>query len=161
MPVNTLAPQPVAGKGSELVSNGVRISVRPAFLPDQSDPESNRYVFSYRIRIVNETAPAQRIRLVSRAWLIIDADGERKEVQGEGVVGQQPYLEAGEIFEYSSFCPLETNWGTMEGHYTFETPTGDKFTANIGRFYLIGPSASAPETVAGSAPRGRSTRKQG
>ena len=70
-------------------------------------------------------------------WVIINADGDREEVDGPGVVGYLPELNAGESFEYSSSCPLDTNWGTMEGHYSFMGDDGVKFDALIGRFYLI------------------------
>ncbi|CAF3794250.1 unnamed protein product [Rotaria sp. Silwood1] len=76
------------------------------------------------------------LQLLSRYWLIINADGDENEVKGEGVVGQFPYLKPGQNFEYSSFTPLDTEWGTMEGHYIFEKDNGEKVEAQIGRFYL-------------------------
>ena len=159
--LNTVVSQPVVGPSTESITNGVRVTVRAAYLPDQSDPESHRFVFSYRIRIVNETNPPRRMQLRARAWTIIDADGDRKQVHGEGVVGQQPVLDHGQSFEYSSFCPLETSWGTMEGMYTFETAEGEKLEVATGRFYLIGPSP-APGTDASSKAAGRkSTRRNG
>lgn len=116
------------------LTNGVRVSVSPSYLAEQSDPETERFVFGYRIRISNESA--RRLRLLTRRWVIVDADGELAEVEGDGVVGQQPVLAPGETFTYSSFCPLETAWGTMEGSYTFEAEDGARVEARIGRFYL-------------------------
>lgn len=120
---------------SEAVTLGVRVRVWPSYLPDQSDPQRARFVFAYKVRVTNETADP--LRLISRKWRIIDADGEEKAVEGEGVVGQQPTIPASESFEYSSFCPLETGWGTMEGQYTLERPDGTTFDAHIARFYLV------------------------
>lgn len=130
-----VAQHPAACPGSEVVTAGIRIRVTPTFLPEQSDPEAARYVFAYRIRITNETA--RRWQLMWRHWKIIDGDGEIKEVQAEGVIGQQPMLASGQSFEYSSFCPLETSWGTMEGSYTFESDDGEFLKAAIGRFFLV------------------------
>lgn len=122
---------------SVTLTRGFRVSVAPSYMPEHSDPLGGRFVFGYRIRIRNESGA--RARLVTRRWLIVDGDGERQEVQGEGVVGQQPYLEPGQSFAYSSFCPLPTARGTMEGAYTMRTDGGDEFDIDIGRFYLVGP----------------------
>ena len=119
---------------SDTITNGIRVGATAYYLPDESIPGEHRYVFGYRIVIVNEgTAPAT---LRSRFWKIIDADGSIEEVRGPGVVGQQPRLAAGEGFKYTSYCPLKTEWGTMEGAYQFETDDGDAFEVKIGRFYL-------------------------
>lgn len=131
----TKAKSAVEGKGSEAVTRGVRVRVWPSYLPDQSDPQRARYVFAYKVRVTNETD--EPLRLISRKWRIIDADGEEKSVEGEGVVGQQPTIAPSESFEYSSFCPLETGWGTMEGQYTLEQPDASTFDAAIARFYLV------------------------
>ncbi len=125
----------VERKGSEAVTLGVRVQVWPSYLPDQSDPQRARFVFAYRVRITNETEDT--LRLISRKWRIIDADGDEKAVEGEGVVGQQPALAPAQSFDYSSFCPLETGWGTMEGQYTFQRADGTNFDAHIARFYLV------------------------
>lgn len=130
--------------GSEAVTRGVRVRVRPQFLPERSDPAARSFVFGYRIRITNEGP--HRCKLLARHWVIVDAVGRREEVRGEGVVGYQPDLKPGEFFEYSSFCPLATNWGTMEGEYTMVLPDGETFAASIARFYLAAPAD------AGSAP---------
>lgn len=124
---------PRRNPGSVTLTNGIRIAVAPEFAPERSDPSIGRYFFVYRIRITNESE--RRVKLLTRYWMIVDADGARHEVEGEGVVGQQPEMGPGESFEYSSFCPLPTPWGTMEGRYTMATGDGT-FDAAIGRFYL-------------------------
>jgi len=123
---------------SECVTDGVRVKVVPSYLPTHSDPANGRYLFAYHVTIVNEGT--RRARLRSRQWAIVDADGERHEVQGMGVVGHHPDLKPGERFEYSSFCPLNTSWGTMEGLYVMEREDGSAFDARIKRFYLVGPT---------------------
>jgi ApaG protein len=120
--------------GSVTLTDGVRVAVAPEYLPEQSSPELGQFVFGYRVRITNESA--RSVRLISRRWLIVDADGDRKEVEGEGVVGEQPELAPGESYMYSSFCPLETSWGTMEGQYIMRDGEGAEFAVRIGRFYL-------------------------
>jgi ApaG protein len=128
--------------GSVTLTRGFRVSVSPRFEQEHSDATEPRYVFSYRIRIRNESAI--RARLVSRRWLISDATGKSHEVRGEGVVGRQPELDPGESYEYGSFCPLPTPWGTMEGSYIMQECKGDgnfgePFEIEIGRFYLLSP----------------------
>jgi len=128
--------------GSDRVTRGIRVQVEPTFLADESHPESGRFLFAYRVRITNEgQRPAT---LLSRHWIIVDSEGERQEVRGDGVVGQRPTLSPGESFEYSSYCPLEREWGTMEGAYRFLTESGEAFDVEIGRFYLVGEPYIAP-----------------
>ena len=123
--------------GSERTTEGVRIVVRPTYEVEKSDPSSRQWLFSYRILVANEgTEPVQ---LLKRRWEIVDSHGERESVAGPGVVGKTPRLKPGEKFEYSSYCPLRTNWGTMEGAYGFKTEGGREFEAEVGRFILIGP----------------------
>lgn len=121
--------------GSDAVTNGVRIHVEPSYVPEHSDPFDRRFVFAYRIRITNEGDGW--VKLLRRRWVIVDAHGERQEVEGEGVIGAQPELEPGQSFEYSSHCPLTTAWGTMEGAYTMLARTGEEFLAEVARFYLV------------------------
>lgn len=121
--------------GSETVTEGIRIRVTPSYLSAQSDPAQGKYLFAYHITIVNEGE--RKLKLRSRHWIIVDANGERHEVKGPGVVGQFPELGSGEKFEYSSFCPLETPWGTMEGTYEMERDDTSTFDAIVGRFYLV------------------------
>ena len=119
---------------SDTVTHGIRVGATAFYLPDESMPDDRRYVFGYRIVIVNEGKLTATLR--SRHWIIIDGNGTVEEVRGEGVVGQQPRLAPGDGFKYTSFCPLTTEWGTMEGTYEFETDAGKLLTVKIGRFYL-------------------------
>jgi ApaG protein len=122
-------------RSSETVTSGVRVRVTPCFMDRHSSPDEGRFIFGYHVRITNEgDSPAQ---LLERSWLITDADGNSQEVQGEGVIGLQPRLEVGESHEYTSFCPLGTRWGTMEGAYTMTRDDGTLFEAKIDRFYLV------------------------
>ena len=115
-------------------SNGIRITVRPMYLRDQSEPSQNHYLFAYFIRIENiGDLPAQ---LLSRRWLIHDDVGEDTEVTGEGVVGEQPLIDPGSVHEYQSFCVLKSGEGYMEGHYNFLRSDGATFDATIPRFVL-------------------------
>ncbi len=129
-------------KMSDVTTLGVRVGATAFYLPDQSKPDEQRYVFGYRIVIQNNNDEA--VQLLQRRWLIIDAQGEREEVEGEGVVGQQPTLEPGQAFKYASYCPLATEWGSMEGVYKFKRLSdGEVFDVTIGRFYLHPPIEEA------------------
>jgi ApaG protein len=119
---------------SDTTTHGIRVGATAFYLPDESMPEEGRYLFGYRIVIVNESNTTATLR--TRHWRIIDAHGNVEEVKGEGVVGQQPRLGPGEGFKYTSYCPLRTVWGTMEGSYQFETDAGEPIDVRIGRFYL-------------------------
>lgn len=121
--------------GSVALSSGVRVAVQPRYVPEQSDPAVRQWLFTYRIRITNESD--QRVQLMTRHWVIVDSSGQREEVRGPGVVGQQPTLGPGQTFEYSSFVPLRTSWGTMEGTYQFRNEDGSHFDAHIARFFLV------------------------
>lgn len=121
------------------LTNGVRVTVTPLYLEDQSDPEAGRYVFAYTVEIVNLNTG--RVRLRDRYWKIVDGLGRVQEVRGEGVVGQQPVLGPGESFTYTSGCPLETPDGTMEGVYGMERADGARFEATIPAFSLDSPHA--------------------
>jgi len=124
---------------STAVTAGIRVEVKSEFRPDRSAPGANRYIFTYEIRISNEgDAPA---KLVSRHWIITDARGEHEEVVGEGVVGQQPRIEAGETFEYRSFCVLKTPHGSMHGTYHMVRDDGSPFEARVAPFALVTPGA--------------------
>ncbi len=112
----------------------IEISVQPRYLPEQSSPLDEAYGFAYTITIANiGDEPAQ---LISRHWIILDADGHREEVRGLGVVGHQPLLKPGEAFEYTSGCRLRTPTGTMEGSYQFVKENGAPFEVPIPRFVL-------------------------
>lgn len=115
----------------------IRVQVETSYVPDQSDPDSQRYVFSYTITIHNEGAEAAR--LLRRHWLITDSNGKVQEVRGDGVVGEQPHLKPGQGFRYSSGAILETPLGTMQGSYQMETDQGALFDAPIAPFRLAVP----------------------
>jgi ApaG protein len=123
--------------GSDCTTRGIRVLVRPTFLPDRSDPAMGRFTWTYKVAIAN--LGDRRVQLRRRHWVIVDGDGNRHEVEGEGVVGHQPDLAPGHRFEYASFCPLEYPWGTMEGEYTFEDEHGEEFRVQVGRFFLVSP----------------------
>ena len=116
-----------------------RISVEVAtqYVEDQSDPRENRYVFAYTITIRN-VGPSPT-KLLSRHWIITDANGRVQEVRGEGVVGEQPHLTPGQGFRYASGCVLETPVGVMQGSYQMITDAGERFDAPIAPFTLAIP----------------------
>ncbi|MBA4028511.1 MAG: Co2+/Mg2+ efflux protein ApaG [Planctomyces sp.] len=141
-----------ACRGSSACTRGIDVHVEPAFIPDKSDPTARRYIFGYRIRVSNGTRSG--VQLLSRRWLIVDAHGRTDVVEGAGVIGQQPVIGPGERFEYESFCPLSTPWGTMEGHYRLSRLGSDEhFEARIERFYLVAPPADSGEPAAGPGRR--------
>lgn len=115
----------------------IRVQVTTAYLDEQSSPSEQRYVFSYTITIRNEGQRAAQ--LLTRHWIITDANGRVKEVRGEGVVGEQPRLEPGQGFRYSSGAVLETPVGTMEGSYQMVDAEGQHFDAAIPAFRLAIP----------------------
>jgi ApaG protein len=125
---------------SDTITRGVRIVTNSFYLPGESNPDAGRFVFGYRVAISNEGDRA--VQLVSRHWLIIDGDGKREEVDGPGVVGETPRLEPGQSFRYTSFCPIETEWGSMEGSLRMTTDDGEAFDAKIDRFFLTQQSAA-------------------
>ena len=113
------------------------VKVKTAYIPEQSDPESERYVFAYTVTIRNEgSLPA---KLLTRHWIITNADGKTQEVRGDGVVGEQPYLRPGEGFEYTSGTMLETPVGSMQGSYQMVAEDGTRFEAPIPEFTLSVP----------------------
>lgn len=116
------------------LSERIRITVRPWFLAAQSRPGLGHYVFAYEIRI--ENVRPETVQLLSRYWRIQDSIGEETEVEGEGVVGEQPVIDPFHAHEYQSYCVLKSPSGSMEGHYTFVTPDGGRFRAQIPRFVL-------------------------
>ena len=120
---------------SECVTNSIRIKASPYFIENQSNIQNNQYLYGYDISITNEGTT--EVQLLSRYWLIINIDGKRQEVKGPGVVGHTPILKPGDVYSYTSFCPLDSNFGTMEGYYTMKNrDNGETFKATIGRFYL-------------------------
>ena len=132
---------------SDTITDGIRIRVAAEFVEEQSDPERGLYLYKYRVVI--ENVGEQRACLLSRHWIIRDADGNQREVKGPGVVGEHPDLAPGETFVYMSGCPLATEWGTMEGTYRMRRDDGSEFDAAIGRFFLarnVAPLPSLMET---------------
>ena len=124
---------------SDCVTNGVRVRVESFYVPERSEPEHEAYFFAYRVRISNEGD--EGVQLLSRHWVITDGDSHVQEVKGPGVVGEQPHLEPGQGFEYTSACPLRTLVGTMQGSYQMVTDGGERFDAEISPFTLAVPSA--------------------
>jgi len=117
--------------------NKIRVEVETSYVDEQSDPDERRYVFSYTITIRNEGAvPA---RLLTRHWIITDANGKVQEVRGDGVVGEQPHLKPGQGFRYSSGAVLETPVGAMQGSYEMIDDEGQRFDATIHPFRLAMP----------------------
>ncbi len=124
---------------SEAVTHGIRVRVQSSYVPERSDPEQGNWFFIYTVEIANQRDEAAQ--LISRHWIITDAEGQVREVHGPGVVGEQPKLAPGESFTYTSACPLETPFGTMHGSYQMVTDRGDRFDAEIAPFLLGEPHA--------------------
>jgi ApaG protein len=118
----------------EACTRGIRVRVRSEFRPDHSDARQRRWFFAYTIRITNEGA--RTVQLLHRSWIITNAEGHVEIVQGAGVVGEQPVLEPGNSFEYTSGCPLGTPFGSMHGHYEMSTKDGERFEVEIPSFVL-------------------------
>ncbi len=116
------------------MTDGIRVTVRPVYLPEQSIPEQKQFVFAYYVRI--ENVGTQSSQLLSRRWRIHDSIGEDTEVAGDGVVGEQPLLVPGGVHEYQSFCVLKSANGYMEGEYRFVRADSTRFDAAIPRFML-------------------------
>ena len=124
---------------SEATTRGVKVEVESRYLPEQSEPLRQRWFFAYEIRITNQGEDV--VQLLNRHWIINDANGHVEEVKGPGVVGDQPVLAPGESYKYTSFCPLTTPFGTMEGSYEMVTDGGVTFRAKIAQFALSQPMA--------------------
>ena len=123
----------------EAVTRGVRVRVVASYLPQQSDPQEGRWVWAYVIEIDNEGE--ETVQLVDRHWIITDGHGRVEEVQGPGVVGEQPVLAPGDSYQYTSGCPLGTDSGVMVGSYGMITAGGERFEAAIPAFSLHMPGA--------------------
>lgn len=136
-PTRRLRPSP--RPTSPLVSftaetEGLRVTVQPAWVPAQTDALAGTFVFSYRIRLDNRTG--EEVQLLRRSWHIVHGDGRAEAVEGEGVVGEQPVIPPGGSYVYTSFVVLSTFIGTMEGFYTMQRPLGERFRVAIPRFPL-------------------------
>ena len=125
--------------GSETTTRGIRIQIRSEFVPERSSPRDSSYLVQYHVRISN--VGSETAQLISREWIITNAEGEVERVKGPGVVGEQPVLPPGGSFEYTSYCPLKTAVGSMHGSYQMVTPTGERFDATISPFTLAVPNA--------------------
>ena len=124
---------------SDTTTRGIRVQVKSAYLPERSSPREASYLFMYNIRISN--VGSETAQLISREWVITNADGEVERVKGPGVVGEQPVLPPGGSFEYTSYCPLKTAVGAMQGTYQMVTAQGEQFDAVIAPFTLAVPNA--------------------
>lgn len=118
----------------EAVTQDIKVTVSPQFLPDQSDPDKHQFFWSYTIEILN--LGNETVQLISRHWQITDALGRLQEVRGPGVVGQQPVIAPGERFRYTSGCPLETSEGIMVGRYQMRRSDGAAFEVQVPAFSL-------------------------
>ena len=119
---------------SEAVTNHIRVEVLSRYSAEKSRPLQDEYVFEYTVRITNQGA--ETVQLLSRHWIITDAFDHVEEVRGPGVVGEQPVLQPGEYFKYSSWCPLKTPTGTMRGTYQMVRSGGQTFDIEIAPFAL-------------------------
>ena len=130
-------------RGGRLTSitttRGIQVEVRSEFLPERSSPRDGSYLFQYTVRISN--TGSETAQLISREWIITNADGEVERVNGAGVIGEQPVLPPGGSFEYTSYCPLKTAVGAMQGSYQMVTASGERFDAIISPFTLAMPYA--------------------
>jgi ApaG protein len=118
--------------------NKIDITVETQYLKNQI-PDKNKYVFAYKISIRNNGQ--QSVQLINRYWLITDGNGEKTEVQGEGVIGEQPHIQIGDSFQYTSGAVLDTPVGTMQGYYEMQREDGERFQAAIDVFSLAVPNA--------------------
>lgn len=121
----------------EQTTRGITVRVAPSYLPDQSEPERQRYVWSYHIRLENHGDVA--VKLLTRHWIITDGRGMVQEVRGEGVVGERPLIAPGASYDYVSGCPLTTPSGIMQGSYHMVDANGEEFDVAIPAFSLDSP----------------------
>jgi len=121
----------------ERTTQGIRVAVKPAFVDDQSSPDDGQFLWSYTVTI--ENGGTETVQLIARYWHITDASGRVQEVRGPGVVGAQPVLAPGQMFEYTSGCPLPTASGHMVGKYQMRTTSGRSFEVEIPAFLLESP----------------------
>ena len=117
------------------MQNNIKIQTHPKFLPERSDPLKSYYFFSYRIKIVNNTETV--VKLLSRYWKIKDGKGQTEDIHGPGVVGKTPNIKPNDFFEYTSFCPLQTPIGFMEGSYRMISENSEQFDVIIPQFKLV------------------------
>ena len=118
-------------------TRSIQVTVVPLYLDEQSDPDENRYVWAYQVSL--ENLGSETVQLLTRYWNITDANGKVLEVRGDGVIGEQPILSAGDHFEYTSGTPLSTPSGIMAGSYRMKTSDGESFDVEIPAFSLDSP----------------------
>ena len=124
---------------SEAVTRNIRVSVQAHYIEQRSRPEDGLWFFAYRVEL--ENVGDETVQLMSRHWVITDGEARVEEVRGPGVIGEQPVLAPGDLFHYTSACPLPTSFGTMHGSYQMITSEGDRFDAKIAPFSLSLPHA--------------------
>jgi ApaG protein len=117
----------------------IKINVQPRYLAEQSEPDEARFVFAYTVEVCNQGS--QRVQLLARHWIITDGNNSVREVMGEGVVGEQPHIDPGQCYKYSSGAILGTKTGTMEGSYQMRCESGREFYALIEPFGLVHPQS--------------------
>jgi len=122
---------------SDTTTRGIRIQVESIYVEERSDPQESYFFFAYHVVISN--VGSETAQLMSREWIITDSDGNVERVEGDGVVGEQPLLAPGQVFEYTSFCPLRTSMGSMQGSYLMRPAGGESFRAEIAAFTLAVP----------------------
>ena len=124
-------------KIAEAITSGIKVQVVSKYIPEHSNPDIPRYFFAYWVTITNDSE--SNIKLLDRHWEITDATGKSDVVDGEGVIGKQPIIKAGASYSYNSFCPLETEFGMMTGHYQVKREDGHFMKIKIPKFQLISP----------------------
>ena len=117
-----------------VTSHDITVAVVPEFLPERSSPDQLFFSYAYHVSIANRSQIA--VQLLARTWIITDGSGYVETVEGDGVVGEQPWIDAGQSYQYTSGCPLRTPTGNMRGWYHFQTACGREFSARIPLFFL-------------------------
>jgi ApaG protein len=121
----------------EAITAGIKVQVVSKFIPEHTNPDIPRYFFAYWVTITNVSDIT--LKLLDRHWEITDALGKLEVIDGEGVIGKQPTIKPGESFSYNSFCPLETEFGMMTGHYQVKQEDGHFLKVEIPKFQLLSP----------------------
>ena len=119
--------------------NNIKIDIKTEYVPELSNNEDSMFYFSYKVKI--ENMGSKKVQLLSRHWDIKDGLGRKKSVNGEGVIGKKPIINPGEYYEYKSYCPLKTEFGSMDGFYTMKDENGNLFKTIIPNFGLISPES--------------------
>mgnify|MGYP001242165067 FL=1 len=120
-------------------NNNIKIDIKTEYVPELSNNEDSMFYFSYKVKIKN--MGLKKVQLLSRHWDIKDGLGRKKSINGEGVIGKKPIINPGEYYEYKSYCPLKTEFGSMDGFYTMKDENGNLFKTVIPNFGLISPES--------------------